>query len=62
MDADILNGEQRFAYDILSEHILHGPEEPFAMIFTGGGGTGKITMIKAMCARVNDIYLSTNSV
>ena len=58
----ILLTKKTIYYNILSNNLLHVPEEPFAMIFTGGGGTGNITMIKAMCARVNDIYLSTNSV
>ena len=62
MDADILNGEQIFAYYILISHLLNGPEEQFAMIVTRGPGNGKSTMIKAMCNRLNDIYPNTNSV
>ena len=56
VDADILNGEQKIAYNILSNHLMDDPEEPFFMIVTGGFGTGKRTLIKDMCARVNEIY------
>ena len=46
MDADILNREEKFAYNILSNHLLHGLEEPFVTIATGGARTGKSTVIK----------------
>ena len=46
MDADILNREQKISYNTLSNNLSHVPEEPFAMIFTGGAGTGKSTVIK----------------
>ena len=50
VDADILNREQEFAYNILSNNLLHGIEEPFYMIVKGGYGTGKRTVIKIhMC-------------
>ena len=53
VDADILNREQIIPYNILSNHLLHGPEEPVFIIVTGGGGTGKRTVTKYMCDRVN---------
>ena len=32
------------------------------MILTSGSGTGKSTIIKSMCAKLNDIYSNTNAV
>ena len=62
MDSDILNREQNISYDIFSHILLHNPEEPFSMIVTGDPGTGKSTVIKSMCSRLNDIYSNTNAV
>ena len=53
VDADILNREQIIPCNILSNHILHGPEEPVFIIVTGGGWTGKRTVTKYMCDKVN---------
>ena len=62
MDVDILNREQRFSYNILSNNLVNGSEEQFDMIVTGRSVNKKITVIKTMCGRVNDIYLNTNAV
>ena len=50
-------------FSMIGSHILlHNPEEPFAMIVTGDPVTGKSTVIKSMCARLNDVYSNTYSV
>ena len=52
MDTDILIREQNFSHNILSDHLLHGPEEPFAVILTEGPGNGKSTVTKSMCDKI----------